>query len=66
MSMLMHRLEQPADLSEERYTLWVGLSKAHGAIKVLFLRALALVLMGGVLAGLIALKSVAFLWRLHY
>ena len=67
MSMLMHRLEQPADSSRKRYALWAGLSKAHGAtIKCLCLRALAVVLMGGVLAGLIALKTVAFLWRLHY
>ena len=41
--------------------------KRTGAtIKCLCLRALAVVLMGGVLAGLIALKTVAFLWRLHY
>ena len=67
MSMLMHRLEQPADSSEERYALWVRtIESARRDDQGLCLRALAVVLMGGVLAGLIALKSVAFLWRLHY
>jgi hypothetical protein len=67
MSMLMHRLEQPVDSSEERYALWVALSNAHRpTIKRLCLRALAVVLMGGALGGFIALKTIAFLWRLHY
>jgi hypothetical protein len=65
MSMLTHRFEQPANSSGD--ARGAGLWKAHRAtIKRLWLRALAVVLMGGVLAGLIALKTVAFLWRLHY
>jgi hypothetical protein len=45
----------------------VALSNAHRpTIKRLCLRALAVVLMGGALGGFIALKTIAFLWRLHY
>jgi ferric-dicitrate binding protein FerR (iron transport regulator) len=65
MSMLTQRFEQPAHSSGDARA--AGLWKAHRTtIKRLWLRALALMLMGGVLACLIALKTAAFLWRLHY
>jgi uncharacterized protein (DUF2062 family) len=67
MSMLTHRFEQPVHSSGKRHALGAALSKAHRTtIKRLWPCALATVLMGGVLAGIIALKTAVFFWRFHY
>ena len=64
MSMLTHRSEQPFRSSERRAP---AVSAARRAMVRRFCRrALTVLLMGGLLAGLIAVKTVIFLPRFSY
>ena len=67
MSMLTHRLEQPFDSSRTKGSTATGLTtERRKAIKRICLRATTVLLVGGVLAGLIGLKTAIFFWRFGY
>jgi hypothetical protein len=67
MSMLVHRFENSLPSSARRNSPTPALTAAHRAtIKRVCLRLAAVLLMGGVLAALIALKTAIFFWRFQY
>jgi hypothetical protein len=67
MSMLAHRFENPAPSSARGNGTAATLTAAHRAtMKRVCRRLAAVLLMGGVLAALIALKTAIFFWRFQY
>jgi hypothetical protein len=62
MSMLIQGFERPFDRARRPALIS---SERKARLERIALRALAVLTMGSVLTGLIALRTVAYVWRLH-